>query len=69
LTRWPRGRPVALLFWFALGAGLITLAVWLALGEPDQAIERTVTVLVIACPHARLRKVIAGLRRAPAGRG
>jgi Cu2+-exporting ATPase len=26
--------------------------VWLALGEPDQAIERTVTVLVIACPHA-----------------
>ena len=28
------------------------MAVWLALGEPDQAIERTVTVLVIACPHA-----------------
>ena len=26
--------------------------VWLALGEPDQAVERTVTVLVIACPHA-----------------
>jgi Cu2+-exporting ATPase len=26
--------------------------VWLALGNPDQAIERTVTVLVIACPHA-----------------
>ena len=25
---------------------------WLALGNPDQAIERTVTVLVIACPHA-----------------
>jgi Cu2+-exporting ATPase len=40
------------LFYFAVGAGLITMAVWLALGEPDQAIERTVTVLVIACPHA-----------------
>src|SRR4029450_6910684 len=38
--------------YFAVGAGLITMAVWLALGEPDQAIERTVTVLVIACPHA-----------------
>ena len=41
-----------MLFYFAVGAGLITMAVWLALGEPDQAIERTVTVLVIACPHA-----------------
>jgi Cu2+-exporting ATPase len=28
------------------------MVVWLALGEPDQAVERTVTVLVIACPHA-----------------
>jgi Cu2+-exporting ATPase len=45
-------RAAAWLFWFAVGAGLITAAVWLALGEPDQAIERTVTVLVIACPHA-----------------
>ena len=45
-------RAAGLLFWFALGAGLITLVVWLALGEPDQAVERTVTVLVIACPHA-----------------
>src|SRR4029453_12193159 len=36
----------------AVGVGLITMVVWLALGEPDQAIERTVTVLVIACPHA-----------------
>jgi P-type Cu2+ transporter len=45
-------RAAGLLFWFALGAALITLVVWLALGEPDQAIERTVTVLVIACPHA-----------------
>jgi Cu2+-exporting ATPase len=45
-------RAAALLFYFAVGAGLITMAVWLALGDPDQAIERTVTVLVIACPHA-----------------
>jgi Cu2+-exporting ATPase len=45
-------RAAALLFWFALGAGILTLVVWLALGDPDQAIERTVTVLVIACPHA-----------------
>jgi P-type Cu2+ transporter len=45
-------RAAALLFYFAVGAGLITAAVWLALGDPDQAIERTVTVLVIACPHA-----------------
>jgi P-type Cu2+ transporter len=45
-------RAAGLLFYFAVGAGLLTLSVWLALGEPDQAIERTVTVLVIACPHA-----------------
>ena len=43
----PRRRHAVLL---RRGAGLITMAVWLALGEPDQAIERTVTVLVIACP-------------------
>ncbi len=45
-------RAAALLFYVAAGAGLVTLTVWLALGQPDQAIERTVTVLVIACPHA-----------------
>jgi Cu2+-exporting ATPase len=45
-------RAAAWLFWFALGAGLVTVVVWLALGQPDQAVERTVTVLVIACPHA-----------------
>jgi Cu2+-exporting ATPase len=38
----------------ALGAGALTLIVWLILrpGDPAFAIERTVTVLVIACPHA-----------------
>jgi P-type Cu2+ transporter len=45
-------RAAALLFYFAVGVGVVTFVVWLVLGEPDQAIERTVTVLVIACPHA-----------------
>src|SRR5215218_8459379 len=45
-------RAAAMLFYFAAGAGLLTLVVWTLLGEPDQAVERTVTVLVIACPHA-----------------
>ncbi|GAB3633427.1 heavy metal translocating P-type ATPase [Microbacterium shaanxiense] len=40
------------LFWFALGAAAITAVAWSTLGMPDQAIIRTVTVLVIACPHA-----------------
>jgi Cu2+-exporting ATPase len=31
---------------------VITFVVWVLLGDPDQAVERTVTVLVIACPHA-----------------
>jgi Cu2+-exporting ATPase len=43
-------------FWLtltALGAGVITLAVWLAVGaEVAYAVERLVAVLVIACPHA-----------------
>ena len=40
------------LFWFALGSAAITAIVWTALGAPDDAIIRTITVLVIACPHA-----------------
>jgi Cu2+-exporting ATPase len=37
----------------ALGAGLLTLFVWLVLrADPAFAVERVVTVLVIACPHA-----------------
>ncbi|NLS11022.1 heavy metal translocating P-type ATPase [Nesterenkonia sp. MY13] len=40
------------LFWFALGAALITALVWALLGMPDAAVVRTITVLVIACPHA-----------------
>ena len=45
-------RAAALLFYFATTAGVITFIVWLVLGDPKQAVERTVTVLVIACPHA-----------------
>ncbi len=40
------------LFWFALGSGIITAIVWSVIGSPDQAVIRTITVLVIACPHA-----------------
>jgi len=40
------------LFWFALGAAAITAVVWSAVGAPADAVVRTVTVLVIACPHA-----------------
>jgi Cu2+-exporting ATPase len=37
----------------ALGAGVVTVFTWLALGaSASYAIERLVTVLVIACPHA-----------------
>jgi len=45
-------RAAALLFYVAAGAALITAIAWLAAGEPDQAVTRTVSVLVIACPHA-----------------
>lgn len=45
-------RAAGWLFWFALGAGVITAFVWTAIGLPDEAVVRTITVLVIACPHA-----------------
>jgi Cu2+-exporting ATPase len=41
-----------LLFYVALGSAAITATVWLALGQPDDALTRTVTVPIIACPHA-----------------
>lgn len=41
------------LTYIALGLGFATLAVWLILGFPFVfALERMVTVMVIACPHA-----------------
>lgn len=45
-------KAAALLFWFALGSALITAVAWTLFGLPDDAVIRTITVLVIACPHA-----------------
>ncbi|MGH8969709.1 MAG: heavy metal translocating P-type ATPase [Actinomycetes bacterium] len=45
-------RFAALLFYVATVAGAVTFGVWATAGNPDEAVVRTVTVLVIACPHA-----------------
>jgi Cu2+-exporting ATPase len=45
-------RAAGFLFYFASIAGLITFVVWALIGKLDEAVTRTVTVLVIACPHA-----------------
>jgi Cu2+-exporting ATPase len=45
-------RAAAILFYLALGAGGLTLAFWWLQGDPEGALVRTATVLVIACPHA-----------------
>ncbi|GGR12170.1 copper-translocating P-type ATPase [Agromyces mediolanus] len=45
-------RAAGWLFWFALGAAVLTAIAWTVLGNPDDAVVRTITVLVIACPHA-----------------
>ncbi len=45
-------RFAALLFYVATTAAVVTFVVWAALGQMDRAVENTVTVLVIACPHA-----------------
>ncbi|XKG42152.1 heavy metal translocating P-type ATPase [Microbacterium marinum] len=45
-------RAAGWLFWFALVAAVITAVVWTIVGLPDDAVIRTITVLVIACPHA-----------------
>lgn len=45
-------RAAGWLFWFALGSAVLTALAWTLFGEPDQAVVRTITVLVIACPHA-----------------
>ncbi len=42
----------AWLFWFALGAAVVTAVAWSLVGAPGDAVVRAVTVLVIACPHA-----------------
>ncbi|MFT2816452.1 heavy metal translocating P-type ATPase [Leifsonia sp. A12D58] len=45
-------RAAGWLFWFALGSAALTALIWTAIGQPDDAVVRTITVLVIACPHA-----------------
>jgi len=45
-------RASALLFYVALGVGIFTYLVWFMLGNAEFALERAVTVMVIACPHA-----------------
>jgi P-type Cu2+ transporter len=45
-------RAAAFLFYVAAAAGLVTYVAWAIFGEPRSAVERAVTVLVIACPHA-----------------
>jgi Cu2+-exporting ATPase len=45
-------RFAALLFYVAAGSALVTFLAWVGVGDTDEAVVRTVTVLVIACPHA-----------------
>jgi P-type Cu2+ transporter len=45
-------RAAALLFYVAVAVAAVTVAVWALLGQPDSALTRSVTVLIIACPHA-----------------
>ncbi|MGF1598388.1 MAG: heavy metal translocating P-type ATPase [Acidimicrobiales bacterium] len=45
-------RAAAALFYLAAGAAIVTMIAWLAVGDGAQGVIRTVTVLVIACPHA-----------------
>jgi Cu2+-exporting ATPase len=45
-------RFAAWLFYIASATAVVTLLVWTVFGNLDEAVVRTVTVLVIACPHA-----------------
>ena len=45
-------RFAAILFYIALAAGIVTFVTWSIVGDINEAITRTVTVLVISCPHA-----------------
>ena len=45
-------RAAALLFYIAIIVGAVTYAAWFLLGHPEIALTRSVTVLVITCPHA-----------------
>lgn len=45
-------RFAAALFYVASVSAVVTFTVWFLLGDTNEAVVRTVTVLVIACPHA-----------------
>ena len=45
-------RAAAALFYLATLAAVVTFVVWLLVGNASEGVIRTVTVLVIACPHA-----------------
>jgi Cu2+-exporting ATPase len=45
-------RAAALLFYVAVAAAIVTFLAWVLLGDGDAAVIRTVSVLVISCPHA-----------------
>jgi len=45
-------RAAAILFYVALASAAVTLGFWWLAGDPQGALVRTATVLVIACPHA-----------------
>jgi P-type Cu2+ transporter len=45
-------RAAALLFYVATAAAVVTFLAWAAFDSVDEAVVRTVTVLVISCPHA-----------------
>jgi P-type Cu2+ transporter len=45
-------RAAATLFYVAVAAGILTFVIWASLGDVSDAVERSVTVLVISCPHA-----------------
>ncbi len=45
-------RVAAWLFYLATGVALLTFGAWWIIAGPGEAVSRSVTVLVIACPHA-----------------
>ncbi|WP_371748624.1 heavy metal translocating P-type ATPase [Aquihabitans sp. G128] len=45
-------RAAALLFYVATTSAVITAIAWSLVGDPNEAVVRVVTVLVISCPHA-----------------
>ncbi|MFI6820111.1 heavy metal translocating P-type ATPase [Micromonospora sp. NPDC050187] len=45
-------RFAAWLFYIATVTAVVTVLAWTVLGNFDQAVVRTITVLVVACPHA-----------------